>query len=111
MERAVPVDLYDLQGIPEDVRERLKGHYGYDRVELLRWAQQNWNNKDIDIFGNNCANFVSTALEHAGLQEKMSMWTGTFDSDGWGHGLQTGWDLLDANDHSAVSSSGCTTSF
>jgi hypothetical protein len=100
LEKAVPVDLYDLDGIPQEVKDKLKGNYGYDRIEFIRWAQQNWNNKDIDIFDNNCAQFVSTGLEHAGLKEKMSPWTGTFGGDSWGHGGQTGWGWLDKHDHS-----------
>jgi hypothetical protein len=97
LEKAVPVDLYDLNGIPQDVKDSLKGDYGYDRIEFVRWAQQNWNNKDIDIFDNNCANFVSTGLEHAGLKSKGTF---TFQDDTWGHGGQTGWDWLDKHDHS-----------
>lgn len=102
--RAVPVQLYDLDGIPQSVKDQLKGNYGYDRVELVRWAQENWDNKDIDIFDNNCTQFVSTGLEHAGMKQHMSGWTGTFDDDGWGHGGQTGWDWLDKHDHSHTDS-------
>lgn len=103
-ERAVPVQLYDLDGIPQNVKDQLKGNYGYDRVELVRWAEQNWNNSDIDVFDNNCTQFVSTGLEHAGMKQHMSDWTGTFDDDGWGHGGQTGWDWLDKHDHSHTKS-------
>lgn len=103
-ERAVPVQLYDMNGIPQNVKDQLKGNYGYDRVELVRWAQQNWNNSDIDVFDNNCTQFVSTGLEHAGMKQTMSDWTGTFDDDGWGHGAQTGWDFLDKHDHSHTAS-------
>jgi hypothetical protein len=104
LEKAVPVDLYDLNGIPQDVKNQLRGNDGYDRVELVRWAQQNWNNDDIDIYDNNCTNFVSAALEHAGMKEKMSPWTGTFGDNSWGHGMQTGWGWLDSKDYSHTAS-------
>jgi len=99
-ERAVPVDLYDLNGIPDDVKKRMEGSDGYNRIEMIRWAQQNVDNSDIDIFDNNCANFVSNSLEHAGLDQKMDFWAGTLSDDSWGHGAQTGWDWWDAHDYS-----------
>lgn len=99
-ERAVPVELYDLNGIPGDVKKRMEGSDGYNRIEMIRWAQQNVNNKDIDIFENNCANFVSHALDHAGLDEKMDFWWGTLSANSWGRGGQTGWDDLDSVDYS-----------
>ncbi|HSV65368.1 MAG TPA: amidase domain-containing protein [Mycobacteriales bacterium] len=102
-ERALPVDLYDLDGVPDDVKQRMRGTDGYDRIEMLRWARQNVDNTDIDIFDNNCANFVSHALEHAGLDQKMG-WDGTFGGNSWGHGSQTGWDWLDARDSSHTAS-------
>ncbi|TCO52626.1 amidase domain-containing protein [Actinocrispum wychmicini] len=102
--RAVPVQLYDLNGIPQNVKDQLKGDYGYDRVELVRWAEKNWNNSDIDIFGNNCTQFVSTGLEHAGMEQKMSFWSGTLDPNGWGHGWQTGLDSVDGHNHSHTAS-------
>jgi hypothetical protein len=98
-ERAVPVELYDLNGIPEDVKRRLEGSDGYNRVEMVRWAQQNAFNTDIDIFDNNCANFVSHALAHAGLDERPEP-LARGDVDRWFQGAQTGWDWLDARDFS-----------
>jgi hypothetical protein len=92
------VDLYDLNGVPQDVQDSLKGNYGYDRIDFVRWAQQNWDKHDIDIFADtNCANFVSTGLEHAGLKSKGTF---TFQDDTWSHGGQTGWSWLDEHDHS-----------
>ncbi|MEU8613289.1 amidase domain-containing protein [Actinoplanes sp. NPDC048791] len=97
-ERAVPVELYDLPGLPEDVKNRLEGDGGYNRVEAVRWAQQNAFNRDIDIFDNNCANFVSYALSTAGLAPKLDDFGGAYQ-DGWSQGVQTGWDALDARDY------------
>jgi hypothetical protein len=80
--KSVPVALYDLKGIPQSVRNQLRGSDGYDRVELVRWAEQNWNNSRVDVFpdkNENCANFVSNALLHAGLRPKGS----PFDAGGW----------------------------
>lgn len=98
-ERAVPVELYDLNGIPEDVKRRLEGSDGYNRVEMVRWAQQNAFNTDIDIFDNNCANFVSHALAHAGLDQHPAPTT-RGDADRWFQGAQTGWDWFDARNFS-----------
>jgi hypothetical protein len=68
-ERAVPVDLYDLDGIPRAVKNRLTGDGDYNPVEAVRWAQENWNNDGIDHYANNCANFVSHALNEGGLSQ------------------------------------------
>jgi Putative amidase domain len=99
-ERALPVDLYDLDGIPAEVKGQLAGTDGYNRVETVRWAEQNVNNTDIDVFGNNCANFASYALVAGGLPQKINSWIGTLSSDTWGHGAQFGWDTLDSLDFS-----------
>ncbi|MGN9914120.1 amidase domain-containing protein [Phytohabitans sp. LJ34] len=98
-ERAVPVDLHDLDGIPAEVKAGLRGSDGYDRVETIRWAQEHWDDAGIDIFDNNCANFVSHSLLNGGLEQKMDPW-GTWSDNSWGRGLQTGWDWLDSNDRS-----------
>jgi hypothetical protein len=99
-ELATPVELDDLDGIPADVKKSMEGTDGYNRVEMVRWAQQNVNNTSIDIFDNNCANFVSNSLEHAGMDEHLDFWKGTQSSDSWGHGAQTGWGWLDEHDYS-----------
>ncbi|MCX5042118.1 amidase domain-containing protein [Aldersonia sp. NBC_00410] len=90
--RAVPVELAGLDGIPKDVVDGLRGNRGYDALEMVRYAKEHWDDQSIDIFDNNCANFVSNALLGAGLDEK-----GTFttDDDGWGRSKagDWGWDL------------------
>jgi hypothetical protein len=104
LERALPVELYDLDGIPDDVKAALRGSVGYDRVEMVRWARANWDNTKIDIFDVNCANFVSSALAEAGLPYKMDPVTGTWASDSWGRGPQAGWDWLDTHNGSHTDS-------
>ncbi|MGC4961704.1 amidase domain-containing protein [Gordonia sp. DT101] len=85
LRRAVPVELHDLDGVPDDIKQRLTdtGH-GYNPVETVRWAIANAQNEDIDVFGNNCANFASRSLEAGGLDEKMDAWAGSLDSRNWG---------------------------
>jgi hypothetical protein len=96
-ERAVPVDLYDLDGIPADVKERMEGTGGYNAVDTVRWAQENWDNTAIDVFDNNCATFVSHALNEGGLGMKFGL-TGSYGgSDSWGQGGQTGIGWIDSN--------------
>ncbi|GAA4534120.1 amidase domain-containing protein [Amycolatopsis samaneae] len=93
-ERAVPVELYDLNGIPEDVKAELRGTDGYNAIDAIRWAQQNAHNKDIDNFSENCTNFISHAMREGGLPEK----GGGFDDhdpDEWYSGTSIGSDLPD----------------
>ncbi|MEV6561514.1 amidase domain-containing protein [Nocardia sp. NPDC051756] len=87
--RAVPVELHNLAGIPDDVKKQLADDgRGYDPVKTVRWALENANNTDIDVFGNNCANFASHSLREGGLKDKMDFWSwGTLDSDNWGTSL------------------------
>lgn len=67
---AAPGVLGTLDGIPSNVQAELRGSDGIDRVKLVNYALQNWNNDDINIDGDNCTNFVSHALKEAGLHEK-----------------------------------------
>ncbi|QKT07057.1 amidase domain-containing protein [Gordonia sp. X0973] len=84
-ERAVPVELHDLPGIPGDVKHRLEDTgRGYNPVETVRWAKQNAHNEKIDVFSVNCANFASNALHAGGLKYKLDAWRGTSDSRNWG---------------------------
>lgn len=98
LKKAVPVELYDMKGLPPELKKELAGT-GYNRVEMIRWAQKNWNNPSTDLFDNNCANFVSHALKNGGLPFRMTN-GGTLDDDSWGQGAQTGWDWLDKHDYS-----------
>ncbi|MFB8281103.1 amidase domain-containing protein [Nocardia colli] len=87
--RAVPVELCNLPGFPESVKKQLTDDgRGYDPVQTVRWALANAGNSDIDVFSNNCANFVSHALRNGGLEDKSSLWNPTTRSGGnWGTSL------------------------
>lgn len=88
LKRAVPIELYDLPGIPSDVRNSLSENgRGYDPLATVRWARDNVNNADIDVFGNNCTNFVSRSLNEGGLKERRSGWGTTLERDNWGRSL------------------------
>ncbi|MFG2552355.1 amidase domain-containing protein [Streptomyces sp. NPDC048581] len=91
---AQPVAIANLDGIPADVRRELRGNGKYDRVKLVEYALANWDKGDPTDFGNNCTNFVSNALLHAGMKEKTSIW-GTSDDDSWMIGNRTGADAVD----------------
>ncbi|MGH3710979.1 MAG: amidase domain-containing protein [Pseudonocardiaceae bacterium] len=105
LELAVPTVLAGLDGIPEDVKNTLRGDGSkYDRIKLVQWALDHSNDTSIDAFEKtNCANFVSTALRESGVQEKNNGW-GTLSSGNWVEGMQTGWKSLDQRDfsHSAT---------
>ena len=78
MMRAEPVKLAHLDGIPEGAKRDMRGTDGkFDRIKMVEYALDNWNKDDPVDFGNNCTNFVSNALTHAGMQEKTSFWEGT----------------------------------
>ncbi|WP_067684178.1 amidase domain-containing protein [Nocardia miyunensis] len=84
--RAVPVELCNLRGIPEDVKNGLRDDgRGYDPTKTVAWALAHADDTSIDVFDNNCANFASHSLREGGLRDKMdfSSW-GTLDDDNWG---------------------------
>jgi hypothetical protein len=93
---AEPVALARLDGIPESAKREMRGADGkFDRVRMVEYALDNWNKEDPTDFGNNCTNFVSNALLHAGMQQKTSFWAGTQGDDTWMVGNPTGWDWAD----------------
>ncbi|NJP47075.1 amidase domain-containing protein [Actinacidiphila epipremni] len=95
---AEPVQLTKLDGIPESAKAQMRGTDGkFDRTKMVDYALQNWNTKDPTHFDNNCTNFVSEALLHAGMQRKMGFWSGVKGGDDWGKESGTGWDLLDTH--------------
>ena len=61
-----------MKGVPGDVKSQMSGsdELGYDRLRLLQYAQDNWDNEGIDKVESNCTNFVSLALENAGLEHR-----------------------------------------
>ncbi len=99
LELTEPVALAGLNGIPEEVKAMLRGDGKYDRVKLIQFALDHWNDGSIDAFDNNCTMFVSEAMKAAGIREKNNGW-GTFDDNNWVEGLQTGWKWLDQKDYS-----------
>ncbi|GAA1262671.1 hypothetical protein GCM10009665_60400 [Kitasatospora nipponensis] len=98
-----PVALAGLDGIPDSVKLDLRGgpDAKYDRVKLVQWTLDHWNDDSTNVFDDNCTNFASEALAAAGVQYKGD-WT--LDGDGWGKGGQSGWNWLDAHDHSHTAS-------
>ncbi|MEU7261452.1 amidase domain-containing protein [Streptomyces rimosus] len=90
---ADPVALSKLEGLPESVKQEMRGADGkFDRVKMVEYALENWDQKDDVDFGNNCTNFVSESLAHAGMKEKESIW-GTRADDTWMKGNPTEIDL------------------
>ncbi|MFI2242528.1 amidase domain-containing protein [Streptomyces chrestomyceticus] len=67
----------------------------FDRVKMVEYALQNWDQDDPIDFGDNCTNFVSQALDHAGMQKKLDFWSGARDDDTWGHESGIGNDWWD----------------
>lgn len=52
--RAVPLDLYNLPGLPAAVRAELQNAgRGYDAMETLQFARDQWDDTGTDIFPNN----------------------------------------------------------
>ncbi|MGW7245987.1 amidase domain-containing protein [Streptomyces decoyicus] len=98
MMRAEPVKLAHLDGIPESAKREMRGTDGkFDRVKMVEYALDNWNKKDPIQFDNNCTNFVSQALDHAGMQKKIDPWSGARGDDTWGNTGGIGIDSIDAS--------------
>ncbi|KIZ15756.1 amidase domain-containing protein [Streptomyces natalensis] len=98
MMRAEPVQLAHLDGIPESVKREMRGTDGkFDRVKMVEYALENWDKKDPVHFDNNCTNFVSEALDHAGMQHKIDFWSGARGDDTWGNTGGIGIDAIDAS--------------
>lgn len=87
--RALPLEVYNMAGVPDDVKRDLAGSDGYNRMKLVQYALDNAYNKDLDYFDNNCTHFVSSALEAAGLDSKGWL---TIQEDAWGHNLISQFD-------------------
>ncbi|MCZ1008616.1 amidase domain-containing protein [Streptomyces lydicus] len=97
MMRAEPVKLAHLDGIPESAKREMRGTDGkFDRVKMVEYALDNWNKADPIHFDNNCTNFVSQALDHAGMQKKIDPWSGARGDDTWGNTGGIGIDAIDA---------------
>ncbi|MQY11969.1 hypothetical protein SRB5_20970 [Streptomyces sp. RB5] len=93
---AEPVALVNLEGIPEDVKQEMRGEDGkFDRTKTVAFALEHWDKADRIDTGNNCTNFVSEALLAGGMEKKMGFWTGVKGDDDWGIETGTGWNWLD----------------
>ncbi|KOG85692.1 amidase domain-containing protein [Streptomyces varsoviensis] len=93
---AEPVTIADLKGLPPEVGRDLRGSDGkIDRVEMVRYALDHWNKDDDLKFRNNCANFVSSALEAGGMEKKFDSWLGPMGDNSWGRETGLGIDWLD----------------
>ncbi|MGC4935088.1 amidase domain-containing protein [Gordonia sp. DT30] len=67
LERACPVELYDLKGVPNSVKAQIdRPGLGYSSVGTVRYAQKNWANTSLDEYNDNCTNFVSDSLAYGG---------------------------------------------
>ncbi|MFE5735699.1 amidase domain-containing protein [Streptomyces celluloflavus] len=96
--RAEPVELAGLDGIPENVKREMRGtDRKFDRVKMVQYALEHWDKKDPIQFDNNCTNFVSQALDHAGMQHKIDPWAGARGDDTWGNTGGIGIDTIDAS--------------
>jgi hypothetical protein len=89
LQRACPAELYDLNGIPDSVKKTIdRPELGYSSVGAVKYAIENWNNSDLDVFKDNCTNFVSDSLSYGGgMPQKEDWWLPRhFDTDGWSDG-------------------------
>lgn len=102
-QRAAPLHLYDMPGIPDQVKRELAGTGPLNRMEMLRWAQANGDTENTDVKGmNNCTNFVSHAMRDGGGLGEQGGWeehrTGK-DPTGWADARLAGkeWQLAKAH--------------
>lgn len=86
LEKACPVEIYRLTGIPDADKQRIdRPDQGFSSTKAVKWALEHKDDTSIDVYENNCANFVSNALHEAGLPYKINPWKGArYDSGGWG---------------------------
>jgi hypothetical protein len=96
--QVAPWALENLDGIPEDVRNGIRGT-NYDGARVARWAIDHWQDNSDDPFDDNCTNFASNALEGGGVKQYDAFW-GTLDDDSWDKGHQWGIGPLDEKDYS-----------
>ena len=76
LENAVPLQIYSLDGIPRDVKDQLRGSGDINRMTLVQYANDQWNDTSTDWNGlDNCTNFTSIGLDVAGMRQSDS-WHG-----------------------------------
>ncbi|MEU9131989.1 amidase domain-containing protein [Kitasatospora sp. NPDC048540] len=91
LELAEPVKLANLNGLPDSVKEDLRGgpDRKWDRVKMVEWVLAHWDDKSGDFDDeNNCTNFASEALFQSGVHMKGD-WT--VEGDAWNRGDDPGW--------------------
>jgi hypothetical protein len=84
--KAVPLDLYDLPGVPQPVKDALDDKSrGYSTIGVLRYARDHANDSSTDhIDGNKCTDFVSSAMHFGGgLPFKDNGWGDLDDTSNW----------------------------
>jgi hypothetical protein len=70
LENATPLRIYNLAGIPQSVKVQLRGTGNLNRMTLVQFATEHWNDTGLDWSGlDNCTNFTSTALSFAGMRQ------------------------------------------
>ncbi len=70
LENATPLQVYRLNGIPQSVKDQLRGSGDLDKMALVQFATEHWNDTSLDWPDlDNCTNFASTALSAAGMQQ------------------------------------------
>lgn len=86
LENAVPTQIYGLNGIPQSVKDQLRGSGNVNKMHLVQFADDHWNDESLDWQSwltpwkpmDNCTHFVSTALENAGMQQSDAWHDGVF---------------------------------
>jgi Putative amidase domain len=92
LERACPVQIYNLPGIPDSVKKDIdRPGLGYSSVGTVAYALDNWNNSNLDwTKKDNCTNFASDALAYGGNMPFKEDWGGLiprhWDTKGWSDG-------------------------
>ena len=78
LENAVPLSLYNLDGIPDSVKKQLAGPGPMNRMAFVQYAEDNYTNTSLDWIekGTNCTLFTSDALAAAGLPTNAD-WNGS----------------------------------
>lgn len=74
LEKAVPLGLYNLDGMPQSVKDQLAGPGPVNRMTMVQFAAGNWNNDSLDWLNadDNCTVFASDALAASGLPQNDS---------------------------------------
>jgi hypothetical protein len=98
LKQAAASELECLPGIPNDVKNEVRGDSGYNRARAAGWAEAHWNDRSVDYYeDNNCTNFASEAMAGGGGLAQHG--TFLFDEDAWGKGKSLGNESLDQKTH------------